>query len=175
MPGVLQSQWIPNDPALWQVDRYPDFLIARRNLLAASANEFLASLLDGSAAKAEALPRSGAVTDAEPDPRVAQVTVLIEELHAHAVVDPLRDWSVDDPETGTRLAVAEAFWPEGLQPGRGEPVVLELDPDDSDIERMQAIGYRVFTSTEALRAFVLREAAVDAGDVPDDDLELPGN
>lgn len=175
MPGVLQSQWIPDDPALWQVDRYLDFLNERRNLLAASANSFLASLLDGSAAKAEALPRTGAVTDAEPDARAALVTALVEELHVHAVVDPLRDWSVDDPETGTRLAVAEAFWPEGLQPGRGEPVVLELDPDDSDIERMQAIGFRVFTSTEALRAFVLRESAIDSGDVPDDDMESPGN
>ena len=86
------------------------------------------------------------------------------ELAEHAVVTPLRDWQVDDPNTGARLAVAEAYWPEGLQPGRGEPVVLELDPDDSDIERMQAIGYRVFTSLGALREFVLREAALDAGE-----------
>ncbi len=73
-------------------------------------------------------------------------------------------WQVDDPQTGSRLAVAEAFWPDGLQPGRGEPVVLELDPDDSDIERMQAIGYRVFTSISSLREHVDREAALDAGE-----------
>ena len=38
MPGVLDSQWIPADPALWQVSRYPDFLGARRALLTDTAN-----------------------------------------------------------------------------------------------------------------------------------------
>ena len=171
MPGVLESQWIPTDPALWQIDRYIDFLNARRVLLADAANGFLSSLLDGSAAQAESLPRTPAVQDEEADDRAAAVDALLVELAEHAVVPPLRDWQVDDPRTGSRLAVAEAYWPAGLQPGRGEPVVLELDPDDSDIERMQAIGYRVFTSLQALREFVEREAAVDAGDLTEDDGE----
>ena len=33
-------RWIPDDPALWQVERYPDFLAARRELLASAANAF---------------------------------------------------------------------------------------------------------------------------------------
>lgn len=164
MPGVLESQWIPTDPDLWQIDRYVDFLNARRVLLADAANGFLESLLDGSAARTEALPRTALAVDAEADDRGAALDALMIELAEHAVVPPLRDWQVDDPDTGVRLAVAEAYWPDGLQPGRGEPVVLELDPDDSDIERMQAIGYRVFTSLDALRGFVVREAAVDAGE-----------
>lgn len=171
MPGVLESQWIPTDPELWHVDRYLDFLHARRTLLADSANAFLNSLLDGSAAQAESLPRTGSIVDSEPDPRSEQVSALVEELHAQAVVHPLRDWHVEDPETGARLAVAEAFWPEGLQPGRGAPVVLELDPDESDIERMQAIGYRVFTTLDALREYVQREAAIDSGEQSAADLE----
>lgn len=163
MPGVLDSQWIPADPGLWQVSRYADFLGARRALLADTANRFLDSLLDGSASAADPLPRAQAVVDDEPDAQSVQINALIAELRQHAVVEPLRDWQVDDPQTGSRLAVAEAYWPDGLQPGRGEPVVLELDPDDSDIERMQAIGYRVFTSIRSLREFVDREAALDAG------------
>lgn len=162
-PGVLESQWIPADPDLWEVDRYLDFLNARRDLLAAAANGFLKSLLDGTAANAEALPRSGGALDSDTDPRAAEITAVLNELAEHAVVAPLRDWQVDDPQTGARLAIAEAYWPDGLQPGRGEPVVLELDPDDSDIERMQAMGYRVFTSLDSLRKYVEREAAEDAG------------
>jgi hypothetical protein len=164
LPGVLESQWIPLDRKLWEVDEYTNFLKARRDLLATSANTFLATLLDGSAAQSEALPRAHVIEESEQDPRSALVTQLMLELREHAVVEPLRDWQVDDPETGTPLAVAEAFWPEGLQPGRGEPVLLELDPDDCDIERLQAIGYRVFTSIDSIRDYVSREAAVDAGD-----------
>lgn len=165
MPGVLESQWIPLDSELWAIDRYPDFLEVRRQLLATAANGFLASLLDGSAAGADSLPRSGVAEQLDDDPRTSQVAELLGELADHAVVAPLRDVQVSDPETGARLAVAEAFWPDGLQPGRGEPVVLELDPDDGDIERLQAIGYRVFTTLDSLRSFVMREAAEDSGEL----------
>ncbi len=48
-PGALASQWIPQDPALWRIDRYPDFLAARRELLAAAANSFLGQLRSGDA------------------------------------------------------------------------------------------------------------------------------
>ena len=44
-PGVLDSQWIPNDPSLWVVEAYEDFLEARRVLLAQAAEDLLAELL----------------------------------------------------------------------------------------------------------------------------------
>ena len=37
----------PQDPALWRIDRYPDFLAARRELLAEAANSFLDQLRSG--------------------------------------------------------------------------------------------------------------------------------
>jgi hypothetical protein len=43
--AVLQSQCIPADEDLWRVDRAEDFWAARRELLAESFNEFLASCL----------------------------------------------------------------------------------------------------------------------------------
>src|SRR3954451_16674140 len=49
-PGALASQWVPTDPSLWRIDRYMDFLEARRELLAEAANGFLNSLLSGTAA-----------------------------------------------------------------------------------------------------------------------------
>lgn len=46
-PGVLESQWIPMDKDLWKVENYPDFLDARRQLLASAANKYLADLNPG--------------------------------------------------------------------------------------------------------------------------------
>ena len=44
-PGALASQFIPVDPQLWRLDRYRDFLRARRELIASSLNSFLESLV----------------------------------------------------------------------------------------------------------------------------------
>ncbi|MEV7968883.1 DUF262 domain-containing protein, partial [Sphaerisporangium sp. NPDC088356] len=54
-PGVLASQWIPADRDLWRVERYPDFLDARRELLAQAVQSFLAELRNGATAAAEKL------------------------------------------------------------------------------------------------------------------------
>ncbi len=42
-PGALRAQSIPMDRALWNADRYLDFLAARRQLLAHAMNDYLAS------------------------------------------------------------------------------------------------------------------------------------
>jgi len=44
-PGALESQFIPTDPELWHVNRYTDFLAARRNLLARKLNEYMGHLI----------------------------------------------------------------------------------------------------------------------------------
>ena len=44
-PGVLASQWIPQDPNLWIVNKYPEFLKERNILLAKAANKFLHDLI----------------------------------------------------------------------------------------------------------------------------------
>ncbi len=44
-PGVLESQWIPQNPHLWTVDKYLEFLEERSDLLADVANEFLRDLI----------------------------------------------------------------------------------------------------------------------------------
>ena len=46
-PGALSSQWIPDDPALWKIERFRDFLEARKALLAAELNRRMADLLHG--------------------------------------------------------------------------------------------------------------------------------
>ena len=44
-PGALAAQFIPIEPELWKVERFPDFLAARREILARKLNEFMVSLI----------------------------------------------------------------------------------------------------------------------------------
>ena len=46
-PGALTSQWIPIDPALWKIERFRDFLEARKVLLAGELNRRMEELLHG--------------------------------------------------------------------------------------------------------------------------------
>ncbi len=46
-PGALASQWIPEDPNLWKIGNFRDFLEARKALLAEEANMRMAELLHG--------------------------------------------------------------------------------------------------------------------------------
>lgn len=159
-PGALASQWIPQDPALWRIDRYPDFLAARGKLLAAVANDFLAQLRSGSAAgPGQPLERLTVLTQEEEDAgsRRDQVAALVAELGELGCADPAVDCEVPDPATGEVLAIAEACWPEGLRPGQGNPVILRLDPAEAGLARLRELGYEVFTSVSSLRDHVRRQ------------------
>jgi hypothetical protein len=165
-PGVLASQWIPEDTALWQVERYTDFLGARRQLLADAANTFLTGLRSGtSSAMSATLERITIVADAsdDQDSQGDEVAALIKELADLGCAEPAVDSEIADPATGQVLAIAEACWPEGLQPGQGSPVVLKLDPEESELARLSELGYEVFTSCESLRGYVRRRNQQAAG------------
>ncbi len=178
---MLASQWIPDDPALWQVERYPDFLAARRELLAIAANTFLAGLRSGASHAPDTVLERIMIVDDEPedrDSRAAEVAALVAELIELGCVEPAVDCEVADPATGSVLAIAEACWPEGLQPGQGSPLVLELDPEESDIPRLKELGYEVFTSAGSLRGYVRRrnqEAAGPVDERPADPAENAGS
>lgn len=156
-PGALASQWIPQDQALWTVDRYPDFLAARRELLAAAANRLLGRLRSGSTAVSSRPLDRLTVVAGEPDSRTSRVAALVEELAELGCADPAVDCEVSDPATGEVLAIAEACWPEGLRPGQGDPVILVPDPAETDLTRLRELGYEVFTSTDSLRGRVRRK------------------
>ncbi|MFC6083734.1 GmrSD restriction endonuclease domain-containing protein [Sphaerisporangium aureirubrum] len=162
-PDVLASQWIPDDPDLWRVERYPDFLSARRELLAQAVQSFLTELRNGAMAQAEELAPVSVVADERDDVRVAQVKAMAEELVRLGYAEPALDSEIADPATGRALAVAEAFWPDGLQPGQGRPVILELDPEAADLPRLEELGYEVFTSVDALLGYATRRNESAAG------------
>lgn len=170
-PEVLAAQWIPQDKRLWEVENYREFLAARRELLAEAANRFLAGLRAGT------LPRPAAALepvvvadpkDATTNARTAQLTALVEDLVGMGYGRPALDVEIADPDTGRPLAVAEAHWPNGLQPGQGAPVVLELDPEEADLPRLGELGCEVFTSVDALREHVLRRNEIAAGERDDE-------
>ncbi|MGW4635420.1 GmrSD restriction endonuclease domain-containing protein [Nocardia sp. NPDC004415] len=164
-PGVLASQWIPADPALWRLENYREFLRARRLLLSAAADAFLEQLRTGTLHRPNLLT-VGVAGATLGDPAVDQVNALVDDLVADGFGFPLLDSEVADPITGRELAVAEAFWPDGLQPGVGMPVVLVFEPANADLTRLAQLGYAVFTSVDALRGYVdnLRvEASGDLG------------
>jgi hypothetical protein len=168
-PGVLESQWIPTDPELWRVDRYLDFLAARRELLAASATLFLDGLRSPEAVHDEQTLQPLRVADeADDDPRSAQVSAVIKDLASRGFATPDVDAEIADPATGAVLAVAEEFWAKGLQQELGDPVVLELDPADADLPRLEELGYKVFTSVDALSGFVENEGIAAAGGEADE-------
>lgn len=44
-PGALVKQFIPMDPELWKIERYRDFLVARREIIGRKLNEFMTALV----------------------------------------------------------------------------------------------------------------------------------
>ncbi|ASU82931.1 DUF262 domain-containing protein [Nocardiopsis gilva YIM 90087] len=164
-PGVLASQWIPLDTELRDIARYEDFLHRRTELLADAANRFLDELRKGATSARDDLERLDAVAAEEPerDTRSAGLQELIAELASMGCARPELDVEISDPVSGRPLAVAEALWADGLQTGQDDPAVLELDPEEADIAALEALGYRVFTSTEAILGYARRRNAEVAG------------
>lgn len=169
-PAALRSQWIPDGPELWHIENYREFLAARRELLAAAANDFLDQLLSGQLPWVDELGPVAVSPEADgSDAQAAQVRSLIDELTDLGYATPAVDAEIADPETGRVLAVAEAFWADGLQVGQGSPVVLELDPEEADLDRLSELGCEVFTSVDALRGFVQRRSKAAAGETDEAD------
>lgn len=156
-PEALASQWMPMDPQLWRVARYREFLEARRELLAAAANNFLDGLLQHSRAAPSLAQPSHTVQVSATDDVDSDLLTLIDWLVSEGYARPEIDVEVVDLD-GHVVAVAEAAWLNGLQPGLGEPILLEYELDDAGEERLAELGYRTFASTDSLRRFVQRSA-----------------
>ncbi len=160
---ALASQWIPLDKKLWEIDNYREFLEARRELLANASNTFLESLLTGQADELS-LPRLNAPEDEDSKERKAEIDQLIADLAEFGVVAPQTDIEIFHPDTQELLTIAEAYWPEGLQPGMGEPVLLELDKRDVDEEKMEDLDMKVFYSIRRLKRYVAAQAKISSGE-----------
>jgi len=177
-PALVASHWIPMDPKLWELDRYQDFLAARRELLARAANDFLASLLGGEL-PAEATRTAVIAADGTPvrSPARDQEDEIIEGCRAwlaeHALPAGERNYELVSAEAGEALATIDLAWPDGLQEGLSEPVALLLDEPEDVREAVQGAGFRCFTDVETFRDYVRRSVLGETEDDEDEAEDLP--
>lgn len=162
-PGALASQWIPMDRELWKLERYLDFLEARKALLAAETNRRLEDLLHGEVSWLTGpSPEIGRPTL----PVVGGITSEAEE----AELESLNDWVASqglprgelgydyaDPNTGAQMAVFDLAWPDGIQPGLTSPVAVLLNETSDVLALASSAGFRCFTSTEEFTRYVCSE------------------
>ena len=162
-PGALESQWIPMDRELWEVENYSRFLDARRLLLADAANGLLAELRHEAPApvapaapvgaapdKAIAEPIPGGVAD---DDEEAALRGLMDWVRRNDLPDGEYEYELADPITGEPLAVLDLAWPDGLQPEYSEPVAVLLDEGPETLQIANDHGFRHFISIDAFRRY----------------------
>ena len=156
-PGALESQWVPMDRELWRIERYPDFLRARRELLAQATNALLEGLYDfdeGAEAQAEPTPMPevpGGIQSEEDEEVLREVQGW---MQGHQLPPGELEYELVDTDSGEVRAFLELAWPDGFQPGLDAPAMLLL-AEDSEVELAAThAGYRVFKDPQKLKRHV---------------------
>ena len=160
-PGGLASQWIPMDPALWKMERFRDFLEARKELLAAELNRRMEDLLHGdtrwlaSAAAAPVPARVlGGITSEEEE---AQLESLNEWMEAAGFPRGVVSYDFSDPESGEQKAVFDLVWPNGIQEELSQPVAVLLNEEGQTLALASQAGFRCFTDVDEFKRYVTVE------------------
>jgi hypothetical protein len=162
-PGALESHWIPMDRNLWKIENYREFLAARRELLAAAANQFLDSLLQGAVPETQV---TTSVLDRQVEPvpggqggedEEAVLLQCMEWVAQQGLPEGELMYELTHPETGAPLAMLDLAWPDGLQEGLSSPVALLIDEPQETLEIVNQAGYRYFTNLDAFRQYVREE------------------
>ena len=168
-PGALASQWIPMDRALWKIDRYADFLHARRLLLAAEANRRFEELLHGDtqwlavAAPTPAAPAQAPIGGIESEAEERELEGLNDWVAERGLPPGQMTFDYADPETGVQRAVFDLVWEDGIQPGLTGPVAVLLNESAEVLSLASAAGFRCFTTTTDFRAYVETEILYSVG------------
>jgi len=158
-PGALASQWIPMDRDLWEISNYPQFLQARRHLLAEAANGLLDELLHYSSSADESEPPShwseadvpGGIESAEEE---AELVTLNAWVAGHGLPNGSIEYELTHPDTGEPLAVLDLAWPDGLQEGYSDPVALLIGEEQGTLQVANDHGFRHFTNTNTFKHYV---------------------
>ncbi len=166
-PGVLASQWIPTDPILWQVENYPDFLEARKTLLAEAANTFLARLLHGERAPLDTGRLLAPVTASigipggiESDEEERLIRECNDWVRSQGLPEGRLLYEIADPETGEPIAVLDLAWPSGLQERLSEPVALLIGEEKETLEAANKAGFSYFTDIDDFKRYVREKILV---------------
>ncbi|HPQ40360.1 MAG TPA: hypothetical protein PLV45_08300, partial [bacterium] len=146
----------------------PDFLAARRELLAAAANRFFAELLHGPARElsgvdtiegriqeiSAATVRPGCVASEEEARLIQACNAWVQE---QGLPGGKYGYELVDPETELLISLFDLAWPAGIQEGLSQPVALLIDDDDETYQAANQAGFRYFTSVEAFKEYVLKD------------------
>jgi hypothetical protein len=161
-PGVLASQWIPSDPALWRIDRFRDFLEARKELLATEVNLRMEELLHG-----DSRWLAGATTSTTPDATVVggitsedeerQLESLNDWMEAHGLRRGVLAFDFADPTTGEQKAVFDLAWDSGIQEALSQPVAVLLNEGAETIAIASQAGFRCFMTVAEFQRYVQTE------------------
>ncbi|MBZ0144806.1 MAG: DUF262 domain-containing protein [Rhodocyclaceae bacterium] len=166
-PGGLASQWIPADPALWKMNRFRDFLEARKELLAAELNRRMEELLHGDVrwleGPASAAPSvavlGGGISSEEEELELEALNAWVE---AQGLPRGVLGCDFADEESGQQRAVFDLAWPQGIQEGLSQPVAVLLNEDAATLTFASQAGFRCFTDGASFRRYVKAEVLVEA-------------
>ena len=160
-PGVLESHWIPMDPELWKLENYLTFLEERRNLLAATANGFLNSLDSGTLSELhldhgtiERTSPLGGIITSEEEQVLLDINLWVVE---QGLPEGEFSYELVDESTGELQLVLDLAWPEGIQQGYSQPVVLLIDEETEIGKKVNQAGYMFFTSPEDFKSYIQDE------------------
>ena len=166
-PGVLESQWVPNNPELWKVENYHEFLKERRRLLAEAANAFLGVLSAGNLPSAVSATVYGELDDDEEEKTLDDLNRFVTE---HGLPAGELGYEIVDPNTA-EATVLDLAWPNGLQDGLSEKVAVLINEENSVRIAANKAGFgKVFTGRDEFREYVrkdiLGEEEEEEGDAP---------
>lgn len=167
--GALASQWIPDDPALWRIERFRDFLEARKALLAAELNRRMEELLHGDvrwlAGAAASMPAPPMVVGGiSSEDEEEQLEALNDWVESCGLPRGALSFDLADPHTGEQLAVLDLAWPNGMQEELSQPVAVLLNEDVATVTVASQAGFRCFTEGAAFRRYVREEVLAENGD-----------
>lgn len=169
-PGILESQWIPSNPSLWEIDEYTVFLEARKELLANATNEILNSFLTDHPDMPSETDDDKIATSSPPAPPVPPRPSSIKDDEEEALLIEINEWVKNQglqpgimgyelvhPIDGAQLAIFDLAWPEGLQLELSESVALLIEEGIDVLIVAGSYGYRFFTNISDFKQYVNEE------------------
>lgn len=164
-PGALASQWIPDDPDLWKIENFRDFLEARKILLATEVNRRMEDLLHrdtrwlaGTSVPGPAASSVvGGITSEEEEDELEALNGWIEE---QSLPRGILSYDCADADTGAQRAVFDLAWPNGIQEELSQPVAVLLNEGNEVIAIASQAGYRCFVSVPEFKRYVRAEILV---------------
>lgn len=167
-PGVLESQWIPTDRELWEIQNYDNFLTARKHLLAEAANKLLNSLLtdhselpdEGWDSPIEDTPTLTRPPSIATDEEEALLLEINEWMKGQELPIGILGYEIAEPETGEVVAMFDLAWPEGVQAELSKPVAVLIDEDRKVLEIAGRSGYQFFTNPDEFKQYIKDEILI---------------